>query len=276
MRLGGQVFLEQHNPEAWAQALLNAGFTATVCPFQSLEEKDAKYYVAEAKKHNIVIAEVGAWSNPISPNEKQRKEALQYCKEKLALANEIGAGVCVNIAGSRAEKWDAPHPDNFNGDTFALIVDSVRDIIDSVKPTQTFYALEMMPWVYPYSVDTYYTLLKAIDRPAFAVHFDPVNIVNTPLTYYHTEQLITDFIHKLGPYIKNVHAKDIKLQDKLTVHLDEVIPGEGNLNYEVLLTQLSKLTYDVPIIIEHLHNNEDVSKAATYIRSVANKLNLSI
>jgi len=276
VRLGGQVFLEQHNPEAWAQALLNAGFTATVCPFQSLEEKDAKYYVAEAKKHNIVIAEVGAWSNPISPNEKQRKEALQYCKEKLALANEIGAGVCVNIAGSRAEKWDAPHPDNFNGDTFALIVDSVRDIIDSVKPTQTFYALEMMPWVYPYSVDTYYTLLKAIDRPAFAVHFDPVNIVNTPLTYYHTEQLITDFIHKLGPYIKNVHAKDIKLQDKLTVHLDEVIPGEGNLNYEVLLTQLSKLTYDVPIIIEHLHNNEDVSKAATYIRSVANKLNLSI
>src|SRR5690606_9043818 len=177
MRLGGQVFLEQRDPEKWAKALIHAGFSATVCPFQSLDEADAQHYVSEAHKHNIVIAEVGAWSNPISPNDQQRKQALQYCKEKLALANEIGAGVCVNIAGSRAEQWDAPHPDNFTGDTFALIVDSVRDIIDSVKPTQTFYALEMMPWIYPYTADTYLTLLKAIDRPAFAVHFDPVNII---------------------------------------------------------------------------------------------------
>lgn len=276
MRLGGQYFLEQKDPELWANSLIKAGFTATVCPFQSLTERDAMSYVKEADKKGIIIAEVGAWSNPISPNDEMRKSAVQLCKEKLALANEIGAGVCLNITGSRAEKWDAPHKDNFSGDTFALIIDTVREIIDSVKPTRTFYALEMMPWAYPYSADTYLTLLKAIDRKAFAVHFDPVNIINTPLTYYHTEQLITDFVHKLGPYIKNVHAKDIKLRDELTVHLDEVIPGEGNLNYAVLLSQLSKLSYDVPIIIEHLHTNDEIEKAAYFIRSVAKKLNLDI
>lgn len=276
MRLGGQICLEQNDPETWAKALLNMGFSATVCPFQSLVDKDALDYVKVAKKYDIVIAEVGAWSNPISPDEATRQHALQYCKQKLALADEIGAGVCLNIAGSRGEKWNSPHADNFSGDTFALIVDTVRDIIDSVKPTQTFYALEMMPWIYPYSADTYLTLLKAIDRPTFAVHFDPVNIINTPLTYYHNHQLIQDFIFKLGPYIKNVHIKDIKLRDSLTVHLDEVIPGEGNLDFNTLLTQINNLPYDVPLIIEHLNRNEDIARAAQHMKSVATKLNLRI
>jgi hypothetical protein len=47
-----------------------------------------------------VIAEVGTWSNPISPNEKQRNAAIKKCRDQLALAERIGASCCVNIAGS--------------------------------------------------------------------------------------------------------------------------------------------------------------------------------
>ncbi|CAM4444877.1 sugar phosphate isomerase/epimerase [Paenibacillus tarimensis] len=47
-----------------------------------------------------MISEVGAWSNPISPDEGARRKALDFCKQQLALAEEIGARCCVNIAGA--------------------------------------------------------------------------------------------------------------------------------------------------------------------------------
>ena len=71
------------------------------------------------------------------------------------MADEIGARCCVNIAGSRGAKWDGPHPADLTPETFDLIVQSVREIIDAVKPTRAFYTLETMPWMYPDSADSY-------------------------------------------------------------------------------------------------------------------------
>ncbi|GIP18738.1 hypothetical protein J40TS1_43800 [Paenibacillus montaniterrae] len=276
LRLGGQVFLEDQQPELWAQAMQRAGFRAATCPFDGKDRPLMQEYLKQAERSDIVIAEVGAWSNPISLDQSIAQQAISYCAERLQLADEIGARVCVNIAGSRGTVWDGPHELNLSEDTFALIVDTVRAIIDQVKPTRAKYALEMMPWVYPNSADSYLRLLQAIDRPQFAVHFDPVNIINSPDVYYYSDQLITDFIQKLGAHIVNVHAKDVYLQPKLTLHLDEVVPGRGNLRYDVLLRQLHALQRDIPVIIEHLSTNEQVAEAAAYIRSVAAAHNISL
>lgn len=276
MRLGGQVFLEDMNPDSWAHALKKAGFRATPCPVSGNDADELNAYVAAARANDIQISEVGAWSNPISRDDKVRREAIEYCKQRLAIAESIGAGCCVNIAGSRGEQWDGPDPDNFSDDTFALIVDTTREIIDAVKPQRTVFALEMMPWVFPDSADSYLALIRAIDRPGFGVHFDPVNIVSSPRVYYRIGEMIRDFFAKLGPHIRNCHAKDIKLRGQLTVHLDEVIPGQGILDYRTFLTELNKLGPDVSLIVEHLHTNEEYAQAADYIRKTAAELNISL
>ncbi|RED64910.1 sugar phosphate isomerase/epimerase [Cohnella lupini] len=226
-------------------------------------------YRESAISNDIVISEVGAWSNPISPDSVVRQAALEHCIRQLRLADEIGARCCVNIAGSLGEQWDGQHPDNFSDGTFDLIVDTVRDIIDTVKPRETFFALETMPWVFPDSADSYLALIKAIDRKAFAVHLDPVNMISSPRVYYRNGEMIREFFAKLGPYIKNCHAKDIRLSGKLTVHLDEVLPGTGALDYEMFLRELDKLDPDTPLMIEHLSSEEEYAAAAAYIRGVA-------
>ena len=65
-------------------------------------------YVRAAREADIVIAEVGAWSNPISPDEGTRQQAIRHCQEQLALADRVGARCCVNIAGSRSPDWAGP------------------------------------------------------------------------------------------------------------------------------------------------------------------------
>ena len=277
MRLGGPLVDSFDTPEGYVAAVRELGFAASYCPVdESADDDTVAAYAAAAAAAGIVIAEVGAWSNPISPDDAERAEALAQCKRKLDLAERIGARCCVNIAGSRGPKWDGPDADNYSEASFDLIVESVREIIDAVKPTRTAYTLEAMPWAPPDSPDSYLALLRAVDRPGFAVHLDPVNIVNSPARYYGSGALLRECFAKLGPHNRSVHAKDIVLSAKLTTHLDECRPGTGGLDYRTFLAEMAKLPADTPILLEHLSGAEEYRLAAEHVRAVAAEIGVSL
>lgn len=276
MRLGAPVFVEVMTPDHWIAAVKHERYGAAYCPVGA--EADAatiRAYAKAAEKADIVIAEVGAWSNPLSADEATRAAAVEKCQMQLALADEIGARCCVNIAGSRGEPWDGPHPANLTEEAFALIVETVRTIIDAVQPKRTSYTLEPMPWMYPDSADSYLRLIAAIDRPHFGVHMDMVNVINSPQRYFDNAALIREWFAKLGPHIKSCHAKDTLLSTKLTTHLDEVRPGLGYLDYRTLLRELNNLDADTPLMIEHLQTAEDYRLSAAYIRGVADEIGVT-
>lgn len=271
IRLGGPVMEKYESPEQWVAILKRLRYSAAYCPVDHTASDDVvNAYAKAAKEAGIVIAETGAWSNPLDPDEAKRKAALEKCRQQLALAERIGANCCVNIAGSVGEVWDGHHPKNLTRETFDWIVETTRAIVDDVKPTRTYFTLETMPWAYPDSVDSYVRLIEAIDRKQFAAHFDPVNIVNSPERYYSTGDMIREAFAKLGPKIRSCHAKDIILSQKLTVHLDEICPGLGNLDYAAFLQELSRLD-GIPLMLEHLGTAEEYNQAAAHIRSVGEK-----
>ncbi|WP_308635161.1 sugar phosphate isomerase/epimerase family protein [Paenibacillus silvisoli] len=274
MRLGGPIIAkEKLDPQKWVAAHEVRGYSAAYFPDVD-DPSLIEDYVRVAAGADLVIAEVGAWSNPLSQDPEAARQAISYCKKKLETAELAGALCCVNIAGSRGEQWDGHDPANLTADTFALIVDTVRDIIDHVQPERTYYTLEMMPWMYPDTVDSYLDLIRAIDRKAFAVHLDPVNIVTSPQLFYGNSALLEECFAKLGRYIRSCHAKDIVLGASMMVHLDEKRPGLGKLDYAQYLRQLAKLDRDVPLMLEHLDNEEEYGLAAGYIRSTAEAVGL--
>jgi sugar phosphate isomerase/epimerase len=261
------------SPDGWVATLQARAFRAAYWPLDDDADPDTvRAYADAAAAADIVIAEIGAWSNPISPDEATRAAALELCRRRLELADRVGARCCVNLAGSRSEEWMGPHPDNLSRDTFALIVDTVREIIDAVEPQRTFYSLEPMPWTLPDSADSYLELMAAIDRRQFAVHFDSTNLINSPAKFYDHVGLLRECFAKLGPYIKCCHAKDITLANELTVHLAEAIPGRGALDFRVLLTEMDRLDPDTPILVEHLGEAHQYAAAVAHIRAVAAEL----
>lgn len=270
MRLGGPVYGAGASPDEWVAAVARQGYRAAYCPVgPQADDATVRAYEQAAQAADIVIAEVGAWSNPLSADPSEREAALEKCRAGLALADRIGARCCVNIAGSRGAKWDGPHKDNLTQDTFDLIVETVRGIIDAVKPSRTFYTLETMPWMYPDSPESYHRLLKAIDRPQFAVHLDPVNLICSPQRFYSSGDLIRECFRLFGPQIKSCHAKDITLDENLTTHLDEARPGLGSLDYTAFLQELNRLDPDTPLMLEHLPSESDYTAAADWLRNVA-------
>jgi sugar phosphate isomerase/epimerase len=270
MRLGGPTFQKNPDPASWVAELKQLGYHAAYCPVdETADAVTVNAFARAASDADIIIAEVGVWNNPLSPDAEERKRAVELCQKKLALADAIGARCCVNISGSRGTLWDGPHPDNYSPETFEMIVETTRSILDAVKPTRTFYTLEPMPWMLPDSVDSYLKLLRAINRPQFAAHLDPVNIITHPRLYYDNSRFLRDCFERLGPFIKSCHAKDIILAEQLTVHLSEVRLGLGRLDYVTLLRELNTLDADTPLMLEHLPSADDYLAAATHVRAVA-------
>ncbi len=277
MRLGGPVFEKTDDPRELAKSHVKMGYRAAYCPKVDLNDAARIREISDAfAAEDVVIAEVGAWCNMIDLDSDVRKKNVDNVIDRLAIADEIGALCCVNIAGSfNPDEWAGPHPENVTTRAFELIMETIRKIIDAVKPKRAKFAIEMMQWVIPDSPESYAELLLAVDRPAFAVHLDPTNLINCPRHYYDTTSIIRECFERLGDEVVSCHAKDVILHDNAIVHLDEIMPGKGKLDYREYLTQLSLLPQDPPLMIEHLRTPEEYNEARSHIMEVADVLGLS-
>lgn len=263
VRLGGPLFFSEEDPDAWARRAREMRYRAVYAPNVKLDDKDRIRAFEDAVRQNdLVIAEVGRWVNLLDADEAKRAENLRLVTEGLALADELDARCCVDIAGSfSTENWSGPHPKNVSDEFFDLTVENVRKIIDAVKPRRARFALEMMGWALPDTPDSYLRLVKAIDREAFGVHIDVCNMINSPDKFWNNTRLINEAFDKLGPRIVSAHAKDLRWIPEFNIHFKECVVGEGEVDYGTYLRRLATLDRDVPLMIEHMADEEEYQRS---------------
>lgn len=271
------MFKAPQDPEGLALAHRQAGYRAAYCPGVELKDKERIREIERAfAKHDVVIAEVGRWCNLLEPDAAKRAENLQRVTEGLALADEIGARCCVDIAGSfNPSVWYGPHPENLSPRFFDAVVENARKIIDAVKPKRAKFCYEMMGWALPDSADSYADLVKAVGRDGFGVHLDPCNIINSPARYYGNREVLNECFDKLGAWIVSCHAKDVTWDVEMQVHFREVVLGAGTLDYATYLKRLAALPQQPPLMIEHMKGDEEYEQSRKYLLEVAGKAGVS-
>ena len=270
VRLGGPIFLKSDDPAEMAREHRRLGYSAAYCPKAKVEDTALISAIQKAfAAENVAIAEVGAWVNMLDPDPDKRRANLAYVTERMALAEAVQSRCCVDYAGSFSAKipW-GPHPGNLSKEFFDGTVENCRKIIDANKPKRTLFTIEMMGWNLPDSPDAYLDLIKAVDRKAFAVHMDVCNGINSPRKFYENKAYIEECFRKLGRSIASCHAKDLQWIPELNVHFLEVIPGRGSVDYRAYLTELSKLSTDAPLMLEHLKTAEEYDEGRAYIRKM--------
>ena len=276
VRLGGPVFIHSKNPEDIALAHRTCGYRAAYCPEIKLGDRERIRDVFRAfAKHDVVLAEVGRWCNLLDADPVRRAANLKTVSEGLALAEAVGARCCVDIAGSyNAKSWFGPHPKNLSKEFFDASVENARKIIDAVRPKRARFTYEMMGWASPDTPDAYLEMLKAVDRPAFGVHLDVCNVINSPQRFYQNTAVINECFDKLGPWIVSCHAKDLAWSNpvEMNVHLLEVIPGTGVLDYATYLKRVATLPGEVTLMLEHLKSGAEYDKARGYIQTLGRKI----
>lgn len=266
MRLGLSSSLKHNTPEEWGQKHRELGCHAVNFPVDYTSDPELIHrYETAAQENGLMIAEVGAWCNPISPDDQTREEAMTRCIGQLKLADRLKARCCVNVAGSRGVRWDGAYRENLTAETWDLTVKSIRAIIDEAKPVNTFYTIEPMPWMYPMGPKEYLELIKAVDRPEFAVHMDVFNWITSPRRYLCNEEFMEECFELLGSHIKSCHLKDVLLRQEFTIQLEETACGQGEINLEKYAGLIQQLDPDMPVIIEHLDSDEAYIKSLAYV-----------
>ena len=277
VRLGGPIFIKSEDPNDLAREHRRLGYSAAYCPEVEITDRERIAAIQTAfASQNVVLAEVGAWKNMLDPDGTARKSNLEYVTQRLALADAVGARCCVDIAGSYNPKyWYGMNPKNLSQEFFEETLANCRNVIDAVKPKNTRFTIEMMPWSVPDGPDSYLKLIRAVDRPAFGVHLDVCNVINSPQRFYNNAAVIAECFEKLGPWIISCHAKDLAWIPEYNVHFAEVVPGRGEVDYATYLRELSKLPVDAPLMLEHLKTAEEYDEGRAYIQRVAGKIGVA-
>lgn len=271
MRLGGPIFKQVKNIKELIDVHRKFGFAATYCPYiaDRTERKECKSAFAEA---DIIFAEYGAYGiNILDTNKNNSEKNIEEICKRLEYADQMGALCCVMLGGTvqtggwgQPGGWGHANPENLSEKSFYKTVEIVQRIIDSVKPDKTKLVMETESYLLPDNPQIYLDLLKAVDRPSFAVHLDPVNIISSPRLFYYNADFIKECFAKLGPWIVSCHAKDVLIYNHATVYINETYLGNGFLDYGVYLNEISKLEIPPPLMIEHL-NEYQLVKACDYI-----------
>ena len=289
IRLGRYDVAYDGDPDAYVRAYVAGGYQAIYAPPLIPDDTVAIKALSKAvAAAGLVIGEAGAWKNLITHDPAQRKANLQYAIDVLSVADELGAVACVafhGTVGHAGDPWQlsdnydyGPHPGNLGEEGFQRAVDTARYVIDSVKPKRTKFSLEMVPWLVTGTPEGYLKLIKAVDRPQFGAHIDAANMIISPQWYFDTPGMLRHGFALLGPYVISAHAKDIVMKGgpgRISFHMDEVVPGDGMLDYRSYLRELEALGRDVPLMLEHFTAPE-YDKGRDYIRRVGKEIGVDV
>ena len=259
MRVGVAGFLPDDPAaidRAAAESLQALGFagTSVVLPDPAL------YGDSEMFRIRDVLADSGvqvAQANPryhslVGPEEVRRAgvaalRAACRCARCLRAANVYVRPGSLNPRGS----W-LPHPLNTSAETLAELTSSLRQAASVAEGEGVVLALEghvLSPLDSPARVRQ---VIDEVGSPALAFNVDPVNFAGTLADAYGTRGLIDRLFDELGDRTVCAHLKDVRVEDRLVLHLVECAPGEGLLDLPFFLTSFERHCPTGYVLIEHL------------------------
>lgn len=218
----------------------------------------------------VAVLGLNAYANLVHPDVIRRHWNVERVRDAMAMAAAHGCCWVNTMAGTRdpALAFWAYHPGNFGAAAWDDLLESVRQVLDGA-PEGVRLTLE------PYMVTPLHTVralrrvADEIGSPQLGVALDPVNLIG-PREYHDSAGALRSMLHLLSDCVVAVQAKDHFMHRlKATIQIDERVPGQGELPYDVLLTAMAALDPPPALIIEHLHDDVQVASARDFIRRTA-------
>lgn len=280
VRLGG--YLGRNENESLTETvkkLKEAGYTGCVTgpePWNSMKDSELNELRTALKKYDVVVFEVGGYTNMIHPDRTELQKNLKKLATCIEAADKIDCPMVGTISGSLDPvDFFNVHPDNWTEKTWKILVRSMKQVLRDTAGMKAAIGMEAQVTTNIDGPKAHKRLIDDVGDPRSAVNFDPVNMMSLA-TYYHTTELLNESFDLLGESIIGSHAKDTYIwPDKQTVHVQEVCPGRGVMDYETYLVRLSRMKWSRTLLPEHIPA-EQYPEAAKYIRDVAAKVGVKM
>ena len=232
----------------------------------SLSKERAGQIGDTLKRCGKSVALIGAYFNPVHPNEAKMQKGIDVFSDYLSLTSHLGCDVVGSETGSyRGDPWGY-HPDNRTVEAQTRVVEVFTALADTAAQYGARVGIEGAFNHVCHTPDVLFDVIKRINRDNVGVIFDLYNYLD--ISNYLDAYSILSRGHELfGKDIILYHLKDFKLSDG---KLLQCAVGDGILDYERIISEIYSVNPDATLVFEGTAD-ADIAASAAYIRKIIAK-----
>jgi sugar phosphate isomerase/epimerase len=216
--------------------------------------------------HDVQIAVLGCYVNPIHPDPATRTSLLGLFKEHLRYARDFGSGLVALETGSVNSDY-SPHPDNHGEAAFQQSLASIAELVAEAERFGVIVGIEA---VASHVVSTPQKMKRMLDSVAsnnVQVVFDPVNLLSLD-NHHKQERVIGESLELFGDRIAIIHAKDFAIENG---QFRSTSAGLGKLRYDLVMRFAVTQKPGISILLED--TSEQAAQASRqFLRQVVGQL----
>jgi sugar phosphate isomerase/epimerase len=176
----------------------------------------------------------------INPEPAKRRERVDFLKHCMAVAQDLDSPV-LNINSGKLRQGMS------SVDAYKYIRDGIQELLEQAG--DLILVLEPEPDFFIGTTDEAINLIKDIDSPRLRLNLDIGHV-------FCSENDCYEKIRKALPYARHIHIEDIKG----SIHHHE-IPGEGDINFKLIMELITLSNYAHYVSVE-LHHHETMWERA--------------
>jgi len=217
----------------------------------------------------------GFWQNMITPDETARAESVRTVQAALRLAGWLGArGIDTGPGSMNPDGPWFPHPYNYTEQAKQQLFKTLNQCKGAAEEAGVFLSLESHQLVTLKTPEVAKEILDTVDSPWVRCDYDSANWI-TLEDIYDTGAALNHHFDVLGKHIVSCHAKDIWIENRLTLHLQDGCPGKGLMDFKTLFRRMEALDPDNPVIAEG-NSTEELPLVAELFHNTAKGLGIRV
>jgi sugar phosphate isomerase/epimerase len=222
-----------------------------------------------------MVQATGFWQNMVTPDESARKEAVKVIQAALRLAGWLGArGIDTGPGSMNPDGPWFPHPYNYTEQAKQQLIKTLQECKGAAEGAGVFLSLESHQLVTLKTPEIAKEVLDAVDSPWVRCDYDSANWI-TLETVYDTGAALNHHFDTLGKHIVSCHAKDIWIENRLTLHLQDGCPGKGLMDFKTLFRRMEALNPDYPVIAEG-NSTQELPFVGALFHDIARELGIRV
>ena len=191
---------------------------------------------------------------------------MRTVQAALRLAGWLGArGIDTGPGSMNPDGPWFPHPANWTATSRRQLVRSLKQCAATAEDAGVFLSVEGHQLVTLESAEVTAAILDEVDSPWVRSDYDSANWI-TRETVYDTAAAVSHHLDVLKRHVVSCHAKDIWIENRLSLHLQDGCPGRGTLDFHALFRRMEALSPDFPVIVEGASAEEMPAVGALFHR----------
>lgn len=228
----------------------------------AITKERAEAFSAAFNAAGKTVPLIGAYFNPVHPNEEKIRLGKAVFKDYLSHCHELGCDIVGSETGSfNGDKWTY-HPQNRTEEALERVIDTFSELADYAKSNNANIGMEGAFGHVCWNVKTLDRAVKAIGRDNIRIIFDLYNYLDKS-NVNEMYDILKEGLETFGGRIQVFHIKDCVITEDGA--LKQVGVGKGIFDYSRIIPEIKKVCPDANLVFEGT-TGEDIPAAVAHIK----------